>query len=94
MFEPRSVKRELNALKKKKKKKEHRPKSAYIVFTTQSRLLATLYRNHLKTLWKKEKNAGFPTYQRYKSIFEVLLLCRLQMLSVWTSVKICRLVRS
>ena len=57
----------------------------------------------LKTLWEKEKmlvtsifsfshNVFYPFPKRI-SVFKSNPFCRLQMLSIWTSLKICRLVR-
>ena len=62
-------------------------------FTTQSRLLTTLKKKPFENDVGKGENAGnqhfllfpqcFLPYQRQKSSFELLLLCRLQMLSIW-----------
>ena len=35
----------------------------------------------------------FLPYQRHQSSFELHINCRMQILSIWTSLKICRLVK-
>ena len=48
----------------------------------------------LKTLWEKEKMLVTNPSQKKKLIFHSHLLCCLQILSIWTSLKICRLVET
>ena len=67
------------------------------LFTTRSRLLMTLGKKHFKKIVGKEENAGnqhfhlfpqcFLPYQEHKLSFELLLKCRMQMLSNWTGLK-------
>ena len=74
------------------------------LFTTRSRLLTLMRKSLLKTLWKKEKmlvtsifsfsHNVFKGFYIQISIFQSHLFCRLQVLSIWTSLKICRLVKS
>ena len=57
-----------------------------------------------RRFWEKEKNVGnqqfllftqcFLTYQRQKSSSELHVVCRQQMLSVWSRPKFGRLVKS
>ena len=70
------------------------------LFTTQSQLLRTIKKTALENTVGKGENAGnqhflllpqyFLLYQREISLFKQLLICRLQMLSIWSCLKICR----
>ena len=72
------------------------------LFPTQSRLLTTLKQKALENTKGKGENAGnqhfllfqqcFPLYHTEKSSFLQCLICRLQMLSIWSRPKFCRLV--
>ena len=74
------------------------------LFNTQSRLLTTSRKKPFENIVGKGENAGnqhfllfpqrFLLYQRQKSPFELHLFCRLQMLSIWSHPKFCRLVNS
>ena len=72
--------------------------------TTQSRLLMTLRKKPFENYVVKEKNASkqhffpftkmFSTPQKLQiSVCESHLFCCLQMLSIWTMLKSCRLVK-
>ena len=73
-------------------------------FTTQSRFLTTLRKTPFENIVGKGENAGnqhfllfpqcFPPFQKQISSFWSHLLCRLKMLSIWTSLKFCCLVKS
>ena len=72
--------------------------------TTQLQRLTTLYKNPFENTVEKEKNAGnqqfliFPQYflpfPKQISISESHLFCCLQILSIWTGLKFCHLVKS
>ena len=72
--------------------------------TLQSRLLTTLKKKAFKNIVGKGENAGnqhflffpqcFLTFSKRISVFQLHLFCRLQMLSISTSPKFCRLVKS
>ena len=74
------------------------------LFTTQFRLLMTLKKKPFETIVGKGENAGnqhFLLFQQYflpiskrVSVFKLHLFCSLQRLSVWTSLKMCRMVKS
>ena len=74
------------------------------LFTTQSRLLTTPRKKPFENIVGKGENAGnqhfllfpqcFLPYQRQELSFELHLFCRLQMLSIWSRPKNCRLVKS
>ena len=73
-----------------------------LLFTTQSRLFTTLKKKAFESIVGKGENAGyqhfllfpqcFLPFQKHTSSFESHLFCRLQMLLIWTSLKIWRLV--
>ena len=66
--------------------------------------LTTPRKRAFENIVGKEENAGnkhflpfsqcFLPYQRHKSSFEQHINCRLQMLSIWTSLKFCQLVKT
>ena len=73
------------------------------LFTTQSRLLTTSKQRAFENIVGNGENAGYqhflvfpqcflPFQEKKKSIFQSHLFCRLQMFSIWTSLKFCRLV--
>ena len=72
------------------------------LFATQSRLLTTLQKKAFENIVETGENAGnhhfllfqqcYLPFQEQISSFESHLLCRLQMLLIWTSLKMCRLV--
>ena len=74
------------------------------LFPTQSRLLTTLQNKAFENIVRKGENVGnqhfllfpqsFLLLQRQISISESHSFCRLQMPSIWTSLKIYRLVKS
>ena len=62
------------------------------LFATLSRLVTTLKNEDFwKTWWEKEKMLVIP---KRSFVFTLHLFCRLQLLSIWTSLNICRLVKS
>ena len=73
-------------------------------FATQSRLLTTLIKTPFENIVGKGENAGnqhfllfpqfFLTIHNRISFFKLHLFYRLQMLSIWTSSKMCRLKKS
>ena len=73
-------------------------------FTTQSQLLTTLGKKALENILGKGENAGnqhfllfpkwFLPFQKQISVFELHLFCGLQVFSIWTGLKFCRLVKS
>ena len=73
-------------------------------FTTQSRLLMTLGKKPFENIVGKGENAGnqhfplfpqcFLPFPKQISIFQPNVICLLQMLLIWTSMKNCRLVKS
>ena len=72
-------------------------------FTTQSRILMTLYEKLFENIVGKGKKASsqhflhfpqcFLLYQRQKSLLKQQYNCRLQMLSIWSCPKFCHLVK-
>ena len=72
------------------------------LFTTQSRLFTILKKKAFKNIVEKGENAGnhhyflfqqcYLPFQELISSFESHLLCHLQMLLIWTSLKMCCLV--
>ena len=76
----------------------------YLLFTTQSRLLTTLKEKAFENIVGKGENAGnqhfllfpqcFLPFPKQISIFQLHSICRLQMLSIWTSLKFCCVVKS
>ena len=75
------------------------------LFTTRSRHLMTLKKKSFENILGKGENAGnqhfllfmqcfLPIPKRIFRFFKIHLFCRLQMLSIWTSLKICRLEKS
>ena len=78
--------------------------SSVKLLTTQSRLLTTLRKKPFENIVGKGENAGnkhfllfpqcFISFSKQISIFQSHLFCRLQMLSIWTSLKFCRWVQS
>ena len=76
----------------------------YQTFTTQSRLLTPLETKAFENIEGKEENAGnqhfllfpqcFLLFPTQIFIFEWYLFCCLQMLGIWTSLNLCRLVKS
>ena len=72
------------------------------LFTTQSRLLTTIDKKAKENTMGKGENAGnhhfllfpqcFLLYLGQKSSFWQGLFCRLEMLSIWSRLKLCRLV--
>ena len=74
------------------------------LFTTQSQILTTLKKKPLENSVGKGENAGnqhfllfpqcFLLFPKQISIFDSHLFCCLQVVSVWTSLKFCRLVKS
>ena len=75
----------------------------YTIFTTQSRLLTTPTKKPFENIVGKGENAGnqhfllfpqcFLPFTRQISNFQSCLFCCLQMLSIWTGLKFCRLVK-
>ena len=71
------------------------------LFTAQSRLLTTFYKETFENIVEKGENAGnqhfllfqqcFLPVQKRISIFQPHLFYRLQRSSIWTSLKFCRL---
>ena len=86
------------------KSEAHSIKCKFVNSTTQSLLLKTLAKKPFENIVGKGENAGnqhfllFPQHflpnQLHKSSFELHLKCHLPMLSNWTGLKICRLVKS
>ena len=76
--------------------------NCFQLFPKQSRLLTTLRKKPFKNIVGKGENAGnqhfllFPAcflpFPNQFSIFQSHIFCRLQMLSIWTSLKFCRMV--
>ena len=79
-------------------------KNYVYLFTTEFWLLTTLKMKPFKNIVRKGQNAGnqhflhFPQYflsiPKRTSVVKLNLFCCLQMLWVWNSLKICRLVKS
>ena len=71
---------------------------------TQSGLLTTLYKKPFENIVGKGENAGnqhfllfpkcFLLFPKQISVFQSHLFCRLKMLSIWTSLSFCCLVKS
>ena len=78
--------------------------NTYSDTTTQSQLLTTQTEKPFENIVGKGENAGnlhfllfpqcFLPFTKQISIFQSPLFCRLHMLSIWTSLKFCRLVKS
>ena len=74
------------------------------LFTTQSRLLTALEKEYFENIAGKGENAGnqhfllfpqcFLPIPERNSVFQLQLMCCLQILSIWTSRKFCRLLKS
>ena len=62
-----------------------------LLCTTQSQLSTTLYKKPFGKIVGKGENAGNP---KQIPIFQSHLFCRLQMLSIWTSLEFNHLVKS
>ena len=72
--------------------------------TTQSRCLTTLTKKSFESIEGKGDNAGNQHFIFFQqcfllcptqiSIFEFYLLCCLQLLSIWTGLKFCRMVKT
>ena len=75
-----------------------------LTFTTSFRLLMALRKKSVKNIVGKRENAGnqhflhfpqcFVPFPKQISIFDTHLNCRLQMRSIWTYLKFCRLIKS
>ena len=73
-------------------------------FTTQSRLLTPMEKKPFENIVRKGENAGnqhfllfsqcFLPVPRKISVLKLHLFCCLQMLSIWTSLKICHMIKS
>ena len=76
----------------------------WFTYTTQSRFLMTLKKKAFGNIVGKGKNAGIQHFLLFPqcllpcgaevSSFGSPLVCRLQMLSIWTNLKFCGLVKS
>ena len=74
----------------------------FLVFTTQSRLLRTPEKKPFENIVGKGENAGnqhflifqqcFPPIPKIIFVFKLHLFCHLQMVSIWTSLKLYHLV--
>ena len=77
-------------------------RQTHLLFTTQSRLLMTLKKNTFENIVGNRENAGnqhflhnvFYKFQKEFPFLSYKLYRRLQILSIWTSLKICQLIKS